>query len=386
MENKPQRLELSDIFSSHAEAFKQTHTLCTAQQKAYNAITLCRTSALGGHTSHCNSCGHERNAYNSCRNRHCPKCQYIKKEQWVDKLAATLPPVKHFHVVFTIPQGLNMLFTLNQDKAYKLLFKAASQSLLELAAQGRHLGAEAGAVAILHTWGQNLSYHPHIHMIVPAGGLTEDMMEWRASSRKFFMSVKVISAVFRGILYRLMAEAVEKEELRLTEDIRDVAQLKSVCYKKKWVVYTQKPFSDADGIIAYLGNYTHRVAISNNRLIAHSGDSVTFSYKDYKSGGIRRIVKLEAHEFIRRFMQHVLPSGFYKIRYYGFLALCHGKTKLKAVYSLIPKATYLPRFEGLSALEVLRELTGKDPFYCPKCQNGHMLPGKMPLAQVVDYG
>lgn len=386
MENKKQSIELSDIFSSHAEAFKQTHTLCQEQLKAYNAITLCRTPAFGGHTTHCDSCAHVRNAYNSCRNRHCPKCQYIKKEQWVDKLAANLPPVKHFHIVFTIPHELNMLFSLNQDKAYKLLFKSASESLLQLAAQSKHLGVQAGAVAILHTWGQNLSYHPHIHMLVPAGGLSEDLMEWIYSPRKYFLPVKVISQVFRGMLYRLMEHALKKEELRLPYDIKDTAQLKALCYKKQWVVYAEKPFSDAGGIIRYLGNYTHRVAISNNRLIAHTGDSVTFAYKDYRNGGIKSTVTLEAHEFIRRFMQHVLPCGFYKIRYYGFLALSNMKTKLQLVYSLLQKATYLSRLEGLSALEVWRELTGNDPLCCPKCKKGHMMPGKMPIPDIAENG
>ena len=389
MENKKQSIELADIFSSHAEVFKQTHALCQEQLKAYNAITLCRTPALGGHTSHCESCGHVRNAYNSCRNRHCPKCQYIKKEQWVDKLASNLPPVKHFHLVFTIPHELNKLFTLNQDKAYKLLFKSASESLLQLAAQDKHLGVQAGAVAILHTWGQNLSYHPHIHMIVPAGGLSEDQMEWVYSSRKYLLPVKVISPVFRGMLYRLMAQALKKEELRLSDDIKDTAQLKALCYKKKWVVYAEKPFSDAGGIIRYLGNYTHRVAISNNRLIAHTDNRVTFSYKDYKNGGIKSKVTLDAHEFIRRFMQHVLPCGFYKIRYYGFLAICNIKTKLQLVYSLLPKATYLSRLEGLSAIEVWRELTGQDPLCCPKCKQGKMVPGKPAEPETpatVDYG
>jgi len=386
MENKKQNIELADIFSSHAEAFKKTHILCPEQLKAYNAITLCRTSAMGGHTTHCDSCGHERNAYNSCRNRHCPKCQFIKKEQWVDKLAANLPPVRHFHLVFTIPQVLNKLFYLNQEKTYDLLFKAASQSLLELASQSKHLGIQAGALAILHTWGQNLSYHPHIHMLVPAGGLSEDGMEWLPSPRKYFLPVKVISPVFRGILYRLMVQAIEKEELRLTDDIKDVAHLKNLCYQKNWVVYAEKPFSDAIGLIRYLGNYTHRVAISNNRLIAHTENRVTFSYKDYRNGGIKSTVTLDAQEFIRRFMQHVLPCGFYKIRYYGFLALRNIKTKLQEVYALLSKTTYLSRLEGLSAIEVWRELTGKDPLCCPKCKKGHMVPGKIPVPDIAEHG
>lgn len=386
MINTKQKIELADIFSQHAEVFKKTHKLCAEQLKVYNAITLCRTSALGGHISHCESCEYQRNAYNSCRNRHCPKCQYIKKEQWVDKLASNLPPVKHFHLVFTIPHELNQLFLLNQQKAYTLLFKAASQSLLELASQSKHLGIQAAAVAILHTWGQNLSYHPHIHMIVPAGGLSHDMIEWIYTPKKYFLPVKVISPVFRGILYRLMKQALLKEKLVLPDNIKDTENLRTICYKNKWVVYAGKAFSDASGIISYLGNYTHRVAISNNRLIKHTGDDVTFSIKDYKNGGVKRIINLKSNEFIRRFLQHVLPKGFYKIRYYGYLALCNIKTKLQEVYKLIPKTTYLSRLEGLNALDVWRELSGQDPLICPKCQHGKMIrKTKVPITNT-EYG
>ncbi|MDD2411795.1 MAG: IS91 family transposase [Bacteroidales bacterium] len=386
MINARQNMELSDIFRHHAEIYKKSNILCVEQIKALNAISLCRTSMLGGHESFCESCGYVRNGYNSCRNRHCPKCQFIKKEQWVDKLASNLPPVKHFHFVFTIPHELNTLFMLNQGEAYNLLFKASAQSLMTLAAKNQHIGIQAGAVSVLHTWGQNLSYHPHIHMIVPAGGLSEDQMEWIYSSEKFFLPVKIMSLVFRGILFQLMEQAIKNETIKLSSDILNIAHLKSICYKKKWVVYAEKPFSNVNGIVKYLGNYTHRVAISNNRLIEHDGHNVTFIYKDYKNNGIKKTIKLDANEFIRRFLQHVLPCGFCKIRYYGFLSIRNMGETLKLVYKLISKTVYFSRLEGLCASDVWRELTGKDPFRCPKCNDGLMLRRRKIMPTSTEYG
>ena len=386
MENKKQSIELAEILSSHEETFKKSHLLCPEQLKAYNAIKLCRTSALGGHIEYCNSCTHKRQAYNSCRNRHCPKCQFIKKEQWVDKLAGNLPPVRHFHVVFTIPHILNKLFYLNQGKAYNVFFKAASKSLAQVAANPHFLGAQIGAVAILHTWGQNLSYHPHIHAIVPAGGLSDDLMEWIPAGKKFFLPVKVLSGVFRGILCRLLHEGILKGDITLPDDTPCFEKIKKECYSKNWVVYCEKPFHMAKNLINYLGNYTHRIALSNNRLISHEQNKVAFFAKDYAKAGIKKRIKLDTHEFIRRFMQHVLPSGFYKIRYWGFMAMCNMATKLKQCYDLIPKASYLPLLEGLSALEVWRELTGMDPVYCPKCKKGKMIASKGILLAKSEYG
>lgn len=386
MENKRQKIELSDIFRQYAEEYKQSVVLCSEQEKAYNAIMQCRTASLGGHVEHCDHCSHTRYAYNSCRNRHCPKCQFVRKSQWVDQLAGTLPAVKHFHVVFTIPQTLNSLFYLNQDKAYSLLFKAAGKALMQLTANPQFMGAQAGAVAILHTWGQNLSYHPHIHAIVPAGGLSDDHMEWIPSGKKFLVPVKILSRVFRGILCYLLRDAVFNEEILLPDEIGSFDEIKARCYKKDWVVYCEKSFANTNSLIHYLGNYTHRVAISNNRIIAHTNGSVVFSVKDYKAAGIRKILSLDAHEFIRRFLQHVLPSGFYKIRYWGFMAMCNMKSKLKQCYDLIQKATYLPLLQGLSALEVWREITGLDPLLCPKCKTGRMLAVKVISSNCIEHG
>jgi len=374
MENKKQPVELADIFRAGGGEFLKTHNLCIDQIKAFHAIENCRTSALGGHTDQCNHCGYARPSYNSCRNRHCPKCQSTKKLQWVDKLSANLPPVRHFHVVLTVPDCLNAMFYLNQGKAYDLLFKAAGQALLQCAFNPNLLGAQVGAVGVLHTWGQTLVYHPHIHMIVPAGGLSADQMEWVPSPKKFFLPVKLLSGVFRGILCRLIQTAVQKGDILMPDNIHDYTSLKSLCYRNNWVVYCQKPFAGPEGIVRYLGNYTHRVAISNHRIEAFENSKVTFSYKDYKFGSLRKSMTLDTYEFIRRFLQHVLPCSFYKIRYFGILALCNMQSKLQTCFNLIENSCYFSVLDGLNVYEVLRMVSGKDPVCCPICKKGKMIP------------
>ena len=230
---------------------------------------------------------------------------------------------------------------------------------------------QAGAVAILHTWGQTLVYHPHIHMIVPAGGLSEDQMEWIPSAKKFFLPVKALSKVFRGILCKLLERALSNGQIKLPEE-SDFKAIIHQCYKKPWVVYCEKPFGNADRLIDDLGSYTHRVAIANNRIIDHSENEVRFNYKDYRSGGICKQVSLKAEEFIRRFLQHVLPDGFYKIRYFGFMAMCNMQSKLATCYELIGNNTFLPVLQGLNAAEVWRSITGQDLLRCPKCKTGMM--------------
>lgn len=372
MENKKQTLEIADIFRDYQHELPNSQTLCGVQQKAFEDIIACRTSELGGHTLYCNNCENKVQSYNSCRNRNCPKCQYIKRMQWVDKLAANLPAVKHFHIVFTIPSCLHNLFYINQKIAYSLLFKAVGKTLVQCAKNTQYVGAQAGAVALLHTWGQTLSYHPHIHTIVPAGGLSDDGMEWIPSAKNFFVPVKVLSFVFRGILCRLLEEAINKGEIKLPDDTTCFQTLKTKCYDKKWVVYAQKPFYSPENLIRYLGNYTHRVAISNHRIVDYKDGKVTFYYKDNKAGGTRKTMTLDVGEFIRRFMQHVLPSGFCKIRYFGFMAMCNMKTQLSLCYSLILKPSYLSKLDGLQAMEVLQILSGKDPVICTKCKNGKL--------------
>lgn len=372
MENKRQIIELSDIFERNKEVFLSSPNLVGIQKKAFRDILNCRTERLGGHVRECNNCKTREQAYNSCRNRHCPKCQFVKKTKWVDKLASNLPPVKYFHLVFTVPDSLNTLFYLNQQKAYDLLFKATHETIMKTAENINYLGAKAGGVAILHTWGQSLVYHPHIHMIVPAGGLSEDGTEWIPSHKKFFLPVKVLSAIFRGILFRNFEKAIQKKEIKLTEEIRSIEILKQIWYKKKWVVYAKKPFAKPDNLINYLGNYTHRVAISNQRILKYIDGKVIFAYKDYKNAGLRKTMSLPEEEFIRRFLQHILPSGFRKIRYFGFMALRFLKRNLDKCVEILNKAVFLPALEGLNALEVVSFAINKDMTACKKCKQGRM--------------
>jgi len=276
------------------------------------------------------------------------------------------------HIVFTIPHCLNKLFYLNQKTAYDTLFSAAGKALMQCAGNRKFLGAQAGAAAILHTWGQALVYHPHIHMIVPAGGLSEDEMEWVQAPGKFFVPVKALSRVFRGILCRFIDQQILAGMIKLPDETTDFKTLKEKCYRKDWVVYAEKPFNSPDALINYLGNYTHRVAITNHRIKDYSHGKVCFDYKDYRANGINRQMSLNGREFIGRFLQHVLPSGFYKIRYFGFLAICKIKTKLSACIKLIGKTTWLPQLQGLNAMEIISCLSGKDPYRCPVCSNGRM--------------
>lgn len=246
------------------------------------------------------------------------------------------------------------------------------KTLSQCAENNKYLGAKYGGVGILHTWGQSLVYHPHIHMIVPAGGLSEDDVEWIASNKKFFLPVKILSVVFRGILCRLLEKSLTKGTLKLPNNGTEFKQIKDLCYQKPWVVYSEKPFATSENLINYLGNYTHRVAISNHRIIAHKDGKVSFYYKDYKASGIRKIMTLDQKEFIRRFLQHILPCGFSKIRYFGFMSLRYLQSNLDLCNTLLEKATFLPQFEGLSSYEVYRNIAKKDPNGCPKCKKGRL--------------
>jgi predicted Zn-ribbon and HTH transcriptional regulator len=370
--NQRHGLELADVFNSCKQELAAQHTLCPIQQKAVDDITACRTSQLGGHINCCTYCGYEKPAYNSCRNRHCPKCQFIKQEQWVDKLKGRLIPGRYFHVVFTIPELLNPLFYINQANCYHLLFHAASEALQKAGRNPSFLGADTGAVAVLHTWGQTLTYHPHIHMLVPAGGLSDDQTHWIEAPKKFFVPVKALSSIFRGVLIRELKSYIDQNKFRIPENMDDFEALKKKLYMKDWNVYSKKALGGVNGVLAYLGRYTHRVAISNSRLISLEQHKVSFVYRDYRQANRQRTLSLDQTEFVRRFLQHVLPSGFYKIRYFGILATVHIHAKREQAIALIGKTMLLPILEGLSAYEVIRELTGKDPARCPKCKTGWM--------------
>ncbi|MEX2427833.1 MAG: IS91 family transposase [Bacteroidales bacterium] len=373
IENRPHKYELADILRVHSDAFLSTHTLCSVQMKAIKDIKACRTAQMKGHKSQCNNCGHIEQSYNSCRNRHCNKCQFIRQSMWVDKLKTKLLPGKYFHLVFTVPDSLNPLIYLNQRLCYSLLFKVAWSALKDLCNNPRFLGAQTGAVAVLHTWSSTLLYHPHIHLLVPAGGLSDDGMEWVRSKNNFLVPVKVLSKIFRARFCEQLKGLVERNEL-IIPDGTNIHSLIRNLFKKQWVVYAKKTGKTVDRALEYLARYTNRVAIGNDRITNITRDKVSFRYKDPKTGRYNREMTLEVNEFIRRFMQHILPCGFYKIRYFGILATVNSNTSKEQSIALIAQTMHVSEIEGLNAYEAFRIITGFDPSICVKCKTGRMLP------------
>ena len=278
-----------------------------------------------------------------------------------------------YGIYHTIPQHLHRLFYLNQRSCYNILFKASSQTLQKVARNPKFFGAETGAVALLHTWGQALTYHPHIHMIIPAGGLSVDRTEWVKAPRKFFLPLKALSNVFRGVLWSILDKQISLGKIRLPDELEDISVLKRKLYQKSWNVYTKKSMASPQSVIQYLGKYTHRVAISNNRIVEVKQGKVSFRWKDYRKGAKNQLLCLDVEEFIGRFSRHILPSGFYKIRYYGLLAAVN-KTKKQQCFSLINKPQHVPLLQGLTTKQVIRVVTGKEPDSCPKCRKGKIMP------------
>ena len=373
MENKRQKIEIADIFRRFEPEYYQKHNMIREQQKAFNDIINCRSQDMGGHTLKCDTCGYVQHAYNSCRNRHCPKCQYLKQIMWVDKLKARLLPVKYFHIVFTVPSALHKLFYANQAICYDLLMRSASQAILKAGENPAFLGAKTGCVAILHTWGQALTYHPHVHLLVPAGGFDSDMVEWIKSEKTFFAPVKALSSLFRGIFAENIYKYAEGLIPSGNGEITDIHYLRTLIYKTSWNVFAKPALNNAEKVIEYLGRYTHRVAISNARIVEISNDKVHFRWKDYRQGGRTKIMKLGGVEFINRFMMHVLPCGFYKIRYYGIFAnkLCNNL--LDMYLAMNDKEMDLSALEGKSWQEIVHDIFGYDPFHCKKCKTGRMI-------------
>ena len=321
-------LEVADIFRRHGEAFRQARAdhLGRDERRVMGAITACRTAALGGHVEQCDDCGTTRIAYNSCRNRHCPKCQGQARARWLVDRQAELLPVPYFHVVFTLPAPAGEIAFQNKARVYAILFRAAAETLVTIAADPRHLGAQVGVTAVLHTWGQTLQHHPHIHCVVPGGGLSLDGTRWVACRPGFFLPVPVLSRLFRRLFLQGLQEAFDAGTLRFFGDLAGLAQPAAFTRRLdqlrhiNWVIYAKPPFGSPEQVLAYLGRYTHRVAIANSRLIALTDGKVSFAWKDYRHDGKAKTMTLDANEFIRRFLLHTLPSHFHRIRYYGFLA------------------------------------------------------------------
>jgi hypothetical protein len=321
-------LEVADIIRAAGNSFIERNRshLSWPQLKVLKAIRDCRTAALGGHLDRCSRCGHQAISYNSCRNRHCPKCQTNAREQWLAKRSEDLLPLPYFHLVFTIPHELSALALQNKKALYGLLFQTSAETLLEIATDPKHLGADVGFLSVLHTWGQNLQHHPHIHCVIPAGGLAPDGSRWIRSPSGLFLPVRVLSAVFRGKFAAGLKSLFQRRKLSFHGSLKHLANPKLFraflrqLFGHRWVVYAKRPFGGPEHVLQYLARYTHRVAISNHRLIAFGNGNVTFRWKDYAHGNKKRKMTVTADEFLRRFLLHVLPRGFVRIRSFGFLA------------------------------------------------------------------
>ena len=338
-------LEVADIFRTHGPAWRkqQAAHLNLGQLKVMSAIEQCRTSALGGHALRCDACAHQEISYNSCRNRHCPKCQARAAQRWLDARQADLLPVEYYHVVFTLPAEIGAIAYANKAAIYRLLFDAAAETLLTIAADAKHLGAQIGATLVLHTWGSALTHHPHVHGIVPGGGLSPDGQRWVACRHGFFLPVRVLSRLFRRRFLEELVNLHRTGQLQFFGEHAGLAdagafdQWLAPLQTCEWVVYAKRPFAGPAAVLAYLSRYTHRVAISNRRLLAMDGNSVTFRWKDYRAKGRTRhkTMTLAADEFMRRFLLHVLPSGFHRIRHYGLLANAERRKRLMTARALL---------------------------------------------------
>lgn len=361
-------IEVQDIIQAYGDEYAKQHSLLPEQHKALRAIRNCRTAALGGHIDHFD-CGHTHISYNSCRNRNCPKCQALAKERWVMARMEDLLPVPYYHVVFTLPEELNRLAFIDNRVIYDLLMKASAKTLQQLSASPKYLAVQSGFISVLHTWGQNLTLHPHVHMVVPAGGLSMDG-KFIVGSKKFFIPVKVMAKLFRGkFLFYLNQRRNRFESVSPT----DWHNIMNILYRKDWYVYCKRPFKTPASVLRYLGRYTHRVAISNHRILSMENGFVSFSYRDYKDNSKKKIMRLEANEFIRRFLLHVLPGGFRKIRYYGFLSPASKKKKLLLCRKLLGVKLPVAISRTLSTRDLLLKITGKDITVCPICANGKLI-------------
>jgi hypothetical protein len=364
------KLEVADIFRRHGEAWRATNAghVSLAQRRVMTAIEICRTAALGGHVERCEDCAHTRVAYNSCRNRHCPKCQWPTAQAWLEARKTELLPVPYFHVVFTLPAKIGAIAYQNKAKVYGLLFSAAAETLTTIAADPKHLGATIGLTAVLHTWGQNLDHHPHIHCIVPGGGISPDGERWIPCRAGFFLPVRVLSRLFRRLFLQHLDAAHANGELQFFNDLAGLKEASaSRAYlaplrKTEWVVYAKRPFAGPKQVLAYLARYTHRVAIANSRLISLSDGKVCFRWKDYRESGHSKVMTIEAGEFIRRFLLHTLPEGFHRIRHFGLFANGHRADKLVLCRKLLEVPPTSAEHDGDEHGAV-----DNDPPPCPCC-------------------
>jgi len=373
-------LELADVFKALDSDSSKTNPLSlnSQQRRAFRDIIQCRSAALGGHVEQCTQCSHEQIAYNSCRNRHCPKCQAAARKEWTQKRAAELLPVEYFHVVFTLPDQLSPLALQNKRVIYGLLFQAASETLLKIAGDPKHLGAIIGFVAVLHTWGQTIHHHPHLHCVVPGGGLSPDHSRWISCRKGFFLPVKVLSRLFRGKFVAYLKAANEQGRLVFPGQSKHLAEgdhfasLLNEVSKLEWVVYAKRPFGGPVQVLKYLARYTHRVAISNHRLVSLSEGEVTFRWKDYADENAVKEMTLDVREFTRRFLLHILPRGFVRIRHYGLLANRYRTERLECCRRLLALSTNPAATLGAASMISDQCSTDPESEICPVCREGRM--------------
>jgi hypothetical protein len=370
-------LEVADIVREFRAAYEALRggKLPASESRVLDDIVHCRTAFFGGHLLRCNECGHEDISYNSCRNRHCPKCQAAARAEWLTEREKELLLVQYFHVVFTIPKEIAPIALLNKRLVYGILLQASAETLLEVAATPKHLGAEIAILSVLHTWGQNLQHHPHVHCVVPGGGISPDGSHWKHCRDGFFLPVKVLGALFRGKFLARLQTAYDKGVLELAHGTTELSerprfrQWLSAFYDKDWVVYAKRPFGGPEQVLRYLANYTHRTAISNHRLVSLRDGNVSFLWKDYAHGCRRRVMTLTTPEFLRRFLMHVLPKGFVRIRHYGFLANRHRSLKLELCRKLLQSGEIVSE----SADDHGEQDVLLDPSPCPVCDHGVMI-------------
>ena len=366
-------LELADILRN--SSFARTHALSRQQSRVFDAIAACRTAALGQHLDECGQCGHIRISYNSCRNRHCPKCQSLARAEWLAARKTELLPVEYFHVVFTLPEEIARIAFYNPKTVFDILFRATAETLLTIARDPKHLGADIGFFAILHTWGQNLHFHPHLHCVIPGGGLSPDGSRWIACRPGFFLPVRVLSRLFRRRFLQHLTAAFDRQHLHFFADLGPLANRDSfLAYleplaARDWVVYAKPPFGGPSHVLEYLGRYTHRVAISNDRLLSTTGGQVTFRYKDYRRHGREKhkILTLSQGEFIRRFLTHILPPGFHKIRFFGLLSNRRRNDRLALCRRLLGAAIQELLPQPADYRDCYQALTGRSLRRCPEC-------------------
>lgn len=374
--------EVADVFRRYGEAYREQHggTLSSTQRRVMTAIEICRTAALGGHVEQCDNCGRQRICYSSCRNRHCPKCQSLARAQWLDDRRAEVLDTQYFHVVFTLPAEMAAIALQNNAVVYGILFRTVAETLRTIAADPKHLGAEIGFFAVLHTWGSNLSLHPHLHVVVPGGGLSPDGNRWVTCRAGYFLPARVLSRLFRRLFIEALEKAFRAGDLGFFSALAHLKEPDAFkrylapVRRAEWVVYAKRPFAGAEQVLEYVGRYTHRVAISNNRILDIEDGKVRFQWKDYRHGGQQKPMILDAGEFIRRFLIHVLPSGFQRIRYYGLLGNRYRKDKLNRCRELIGMPRLEPKADAAAGdyREIYERLTGVSLCLCPVCHLGRM--------------